>query len=319
MAKTQELMDPKVFEVESVIQECRERIQQALELESSQLKEKAERDSSEIIATAKEEADKTIDEARQEAQIESARIIASAKQDAEKMAEESREESARVINEARKKVLETITEVMQSATAQAQSEITRASSEARTKTSELLAQAGRSFEEMISETETRLNAEFEHLATVIADTATKLPEPGEKATREVQNKESGATSRPEVEEEIEPPTSVSERTGLSMHKVADVSYASNRDSGDNKLFDGSLTLEVVSPFGQEHQGVILERLMQINGLKVRSTEGFTKANRWITKYNIYLKLPTPLLKILRPLPGIKDISDHKDNIVVTLK
>ena len=314
MTKTQELMEPKVNEVESVIQECRERIREALELEGSQLKEKAERDSGQIIARAKEEADKTLAEARQEARLEAERIITAAREESEQMAKESREESARVINETRKKVLQMITEAMQSSTNRAQSEIARAASEARSKTSQLLAQVGQSVEQIIGESEKRINAELEHLTNVIEDSATKMPQPREMPTRESEVRLRAAT-----EETPEPPTPVSEKPALNIHKAADIPSAANKDSEDGKLFEGTLTLEIVSPFGQEHQGGILERLVQVNGLKVRSTEGFTKANRWITKYNIFLKQPTPLLKILRPISGIKEITEHKDNLIITLK
>jgi F0F1-type ATP synthase membrane subunit b/b' len=314
MAKSQDLMEPRVIEVESVIQECRERIREALELEGNQLKEKAERDSSQIIARAKEEADKSIAEAREAARLEAERVVAAAREEAEQMTKESREESARMITETRKKVLQMITETMRNSMAEAQAEITRASSEARSKTSQLLAQAGQSVEQIIGESEQRINAELEGLTTVIEDTAAKLPQPREMPTRESEAKLRAATA-----EEPDPPTPVSEKPVLPIHKAVEGAGTANKDNEDLKLYEGSLTLEIVSPFGQEHQGGILERLVQINGLKVRSTEGFTKANRWITKYNIFLKQPTALMKILKPLPGIKEITEHKDNIIITLK
>jgi hypothetical protein len=53
MSETLELQKPKMGETESMIQEYAEKVTQAIEIESKKIREKAEQDSSQIIAKAR--------------------------------------------------------------------------------------------------------------------------------------------------------------------------------------------------------------------------------------------------------------------------
>jgi F0F1-type ATP synthase membrane subunit b/b' len=70
----QESLKPTINDMENIIQEYRERINQALEIEIDKLKEKAERESNQLIAKAREEAGKLITQAREEAREEADRV-----------------------------------------------------------------------------------------------------------------------------------------------------------------------------------------------------------------------------------------------------
>jgi len=54
-------------------------------------------------------------------------------------------------------------------------------------------------------------------------------------------------------------------------------------------------------------------------LKVISTDCYAKANRWITTFTVVLEQSMPLLEIFKALPVVKDVTEHKGNIVITLK
>lgn len=207
MTRVQESPEPTVSGMESIIQEYRARISQALEIESNQLKERAERDSSQIIDRAREEADRVVAQARQEARVESERIITEAKEEAA----EARQESARII------------------------------------------------------------AELKRLATIIAESETKL-----QPLSETQDKEAEVNSRRATGEAVVPPVSVSEKTEPALPSVGDKQDAPIKESDDSRLFKGCLKLEIVSPFDQDQTGGVPEWLARLHGLKVISTGGYAR-------------------------------------------
>lgn len=321
MVESQESAELKINETDSIIQESRERIRQALELEGNKLKEKAKQDSAQILAEAKKEADNIVAQARQEAKVQAEQILAKAKEEAEQNTRESREietkarqESAKVIHETREKASQIITEVIDRGTKQAQSELAQVSSEAKNKTSQLLAQVSQGIEQIIGEAETNIKAELERLKTTISEAETK-PQP----LQEAPNKEADTNSQPATAEAVMLATSTAEKTKPEIPPVAEKRAAPLRESKGGKLFKGRLKLEIISPYNQAHQGGVQEWLGQHHGLKVISTGGHASANRWITNQTIDLEEPMPILDILKSVPGIKDIAEHKENIVITMR
>ena len=114
-------------------------------------------------------------------------------------------------------------------------------------------------------------------------------------------------------------TSTGEKTESMIASAENVSTTPNKETADPRLFEGSLTLEIVSPFGQEHEGDLPGLLSRTRNLKIDSAGSYTRADRRITKYNLDLEEPIPLLKILNAMPQIKTITEHQDKIEVTLK
>lgn len=295
MARVQESLEPTVSITESIFQEYKERISQALEIESKKLKEKAERDSSQIIARAKEEAEQIVRDSHEEAA-------------------EARQESARVIREAREKASQILTEAIEHGIKQAQSEFARVVAEARSQTSQLLIQVSKSVEQVIAETETNIGAEPESIAALIAEAETKLQTPSE-----IHDKEAEVNWHRTTWEEAVPADSVSEKTEAPIHSYRDKPGASIKESDDVGIFKGRLKLEMVHPFNRERIEGVPEWLAQLRGMKVTYTGSHASGNKWITAHTVDLEQPMPLLKILKAAPYVKDVAEHKGNIVITLK
>ena len=135
----------------------------------------------------------------------------------------------------------------------------------------------------------------------------------QQATEEVSNRQPRPTMMSSFDK------SADEKTESVIASGENVSTTPNKETGDPRLFEGSLTLEIVSPFGQEHEGDLPELLSRTRNLKVDSAGSYTRADRRITKYNLDLGEPIPLLKILNAMPQVKNITEHQDKIEVTLK
>ena len=321
MVKATEALELATSDTEIIIQECRERIRQALDTDVNKVKEKAERDSNQIIARAKEEAERTIAQARLQARIESDRIIARAKDEAEQIvrksseeATEVRQESARVISETREKALQIIKEAIECGTSQAQSQFARSASEARNKASQLITQISTTLEQIIGETENNMKSELESLADLLTEAEVKL-----QPLREIEDKKTEEHSQLATPEEVNPNISVNKITEMTFPTVEDKQDAPTKDNDDTRLYKGCLKLEIIPPFGQQKLAGVPEWLTRMTSVKVISTDGYARANRWITTYNIDLKQPMPLRKILNSIPAVKDVTEHQGNFVITVK
>jgi len=322
MAKVQESPgEPTNIDAESIFQEYREKLNQALEAESGKLKEKAERDSKLIIAMAREEADKAVAQAKQEAEAESERIIFEAKEEAERIAREYREktaearqESARVLSETREKVSQVITEVIERGTTHARTELDRVASEALSQTSRILTRLNQSIEQIIGETETNVRAELESLSALVSEAEMKLQPLSEICFQGLEE-----TSQQETEEEVTPAASVREKTEPVVPSTGNKRGAPVNESDDARLFKGYVKLEIVPPFNQDHSGGVPELLARLPGLRITSKGTYAKANRRISTHDIDLEHPMPLLKIIKTIPPVKNVDEREGNIVVTLK
>ncbi len=331
MAREKETLEVDILDPESLIREYREKIQNVIEKESSLLKEKAEQESKELVARAKEEAYRIVARSKKEAAIESDQIISRAKEEAEQIEKESHEQSARAIEETKKKLALMITEVMEQSVTQAQEEIGQAVSGARTSTSRLLSQINQGLEQIVYETGARVKADLERLSGAIGELETELsgheePQPRETDIKAQQIKETETEVKPPIVEKTRPVVPPDVVTSDTRDKEAQVvppgvvvSDKEDKEDAGDRLFEGSLTLEIVSPFGQEHEGDLPGLLSRNHSLKVSSAGSYTRSDRRITKYTLDLEKPLPLLKILDDMPQIKDITENKGKIEVTLK
>ena len=62
-----------------------------------------------------------------------------------------------------------------------------------------------------------------------------------------------------------------------------------------------------------------EWLARFPELKVISSNAYASSNRRVTALTLDIEQPIPLLKILRNRPSVKEVTEHKGDIVVTLK
>jgi hypothetical protein len=286
MPKIQEAPEITVSETENIILECKERIWQALEVDSHKLKEKAELECSQILAGAREEAEKTIAQARQEALAESGRIISQATEKAAQIIKLSREESVK-----------------------AQQESTRMINETR-----LLTQVNKSVEQTINETGINTKAKLERLASIIADAESAL-----QSISETQYKEEDVSNPTETQESIMPEAPPAREAALIIPTVEDRRSTADKYSEDSRLFNGRVKLELIRPFDQERLAGVPEWLSKLKGLKVTSTGCYARANRWITLFSIDLEYPLPLMEIFKTVPPIKEAIEDKGSIIITMK
>lgn len=316
--KVQESSELTGNETESIILECRERIVQALEKDVSRLKERAELDSGRIIAGARMEADRLIAEARQTAAAESQRLIEKAREEAAQITRQSgeeaaraRQESARVINESKEKTQKIIAEVVQCGASLTQRELARAASEAKIKTSQLLAQVNQSYAQIIAENENIIKTELARLSGIIVEAEKRLQIDMQNQAVEVSSPPAGAeAASPAVSEKENPKTAFSFPGALGTAIV--------KESDESRLFEGKIDLEIIPRFNQEQTGGVPELLGRLTGSKVISTGGYASGNHRIMTFSVELPQPVALLKMLKTLSAVKDASERRGIIIVTL-
>jgi tetratricopeptide (TPR) repeat protein len=236
MANPLESKDLKTGETGSIIQESLDKFAQALEMETSKLREQAEQDSNQIIAGAREEADRIIAQARQKAEAESNNLIAKTKEETNqilrKASAEARQESARIISETREKTSRIIKEVFEPGVAQAKDELALATSEVRSRLESeksRLLEVIKNIEQIIGETETNIKAGSEHLTSVVSETERKL-----EAINEVPDRETVVDSRQVNTEAIEERQEIEKALGEEV-KVKVEESPETEDSEDAKV------------------------------------------------------------------------------------
>jgi vacuolar-type H+-ATPase subunit H len=323
MAKIQEPVESTVNNMESIIQEYREKLWQALETDCNNLKEKAEQDSQQIVDRAKEEAEEIVAQAKQEARVEAEQILAKAKEETEQTLREVREsaaknrqESARVIGESKEKAAQMVAEIIEIGIERVQNKLTQTTSEIKT---QLLNQLSQSIEQIMTETETNIMADLESLAETFAEAGNKLQQPDELPEKEVEINSQLSVLKEDKPKEVAQVVSISEQGGPPASSDEEQPSTPIKERDNTRLYKGCLKLEMIPPFNQERLEGVPKWLSQITGLKVISTGGRAGANRWITTFTIDLERPMPLLKILKAVPSIKNAAEREGNIVITLK
>jgi vacuolar-type H+-ATPase subunit H len=329
MTKVQGTLEPALNNTGNLILECMEKINQALETDCTKKKEMADLESREIVARAKEEAEKTVAEAREEAMVVNRNGSLPAQKFKPKILEKSREEAAeiqqesfRVLNEAREKASQFATEIIKKITMQAQSELARVASEATSQTTQLLTQVSNNVEQIIGETEKNIEGELGILSNVIAEAENKLEtsdETEEVEEDEVVAEEAEIATSEAVEETPEPV--ISENNKAEPENTSDKENASTAvsENDDVKVFKGNLRLEITLPYYQERLEGMPAWLAKVDGLKVVSTDYHVRANRWVALLDIHLEKPAPLLKIFKTASQIKEFSENKGRIAITLR
>jgi polyhydroxyalkanoate synthesis regulator phasin len=278
-----------------------------LEKDVKRLKEKAELDSSRIIA-----------QARQEAAAETQRLIEKAREEAGEITRQSSEEGARarqesagLMAEARERAQKIISEIVECGTALTQRELARQASEAKNKTSQLLKQFNQSLAQIMDENENSFKAELDRLSGIISEAEKRLQiETSVKAveTNPVKAGSEVHTASAAEKEKIQPMPAFPVKTAPGAVKESD----------EARLFRGRLELEIIPRFNQEQTGGVPESLARLTGSKLIPTGGYASGNRRISTFSLDLAEPVPLLKMIRTLNVVKDVEDQRGIIVVTL-
>lgn len=305
-------------------QEAERLVKEAERRAEDKAREKTKTEAQRIITKAQEEASKTLEQARQEAKTESDKITADSRREAARVVADAREsayaearqETERVVFETGEKTADAMIEVIERGREQAKSEFARVASGAKSKAegeiTRLLNQVTKSLEQIIGETEGSIEADFDDLAAIVAETRERLqPDPDA----------SGMQPSPSAKDAADAPapaSPASRKTRIAL-PIGDRKRAPAKDKGEPRLYNGCLNLAVSPPFDRMQLRSIQSGLAQVPGLRILSTGGYTEGEQGMMKYTIDLEQPTPLLEILRAMPAVGDVASQKGDVAITLK
>jgi hypothetical protein len=85
------------------------------------------------------------------------------------------------------------------------------------------------------------------------------------------------------------------------------------------LYKGNLNIEVSPPYEKEQLNSMLEYLARVPGLKVLSAGGYLDKDRCVMTYHVDVAQPTPLLKVLRAVPHVGEVTQHGEKFGLTMK
>jgi F0F1-type ATP synthase membrane subunit b/b' len=302
-------------------QESERIIREADRLADEKAKEKTKNEVQRILAKTREETDKAIAQAKKDAKVESDKIIGKSKEEAEQIAREARErasnearqESARILSDTQEKASQIVAEILSHGTEQVKSQFTRIVSEAKDKLESeiapLVTEMTKSIEQVMGETEKSVQAELKYLATVIAEVERQL-----KPDIDKPEKESAVSLNKITKEDVAPFASPARAEVDVRGKSTPVEVMDNPG-----LYKGNLNIEVSPPYDREQLNAMLEHLAQVPGLKVLSAGGYLDKDKCVMTYCVDVAQPAPLLKILRAMPQVDEVSQRGEKVGITMK
>ncbi len=343
--------EPKINDLDDAVLKYWDGVQKVLGIESEKLKERVEQDSRQILARAKEEAKRTVDQAKQEAgleskriiseareeaksiaaqarkeaDLESERIIARSKEEAEQAARESREgayteglkELPGVISSINEEVSQIITEVIEHSLARLKDDFVRVSSDARSelenRTTRISTQTREIVEEVISQTKTRTNDKSKHSFKITAEPGKEVQPPAEP-----NYKKGEESSRQADKVDAASMTPAGEETDSGIPAVPD-KPDTQIENNDAWLFKGRYKVEIVCPPYKEPDWSLQDSLAQVPGLKVISADNYLRGNSQIMSNVIELEQPMPLLETIKSKMHIEYVVEHKGKILIKPK
>lgn len=84
----------------------------------------------------------------------------------------------------------------------------------------------------------------------------------------------------------------------------------DKKNDDTRLYQGTLKLLVPYPFDEVQPGILKSSLHEVPGLNILSEDLDKENSKYLIRYIINLKQPTPLLKILKhELQGINVVDE----------
>ena len=166
-------------------------------------------------------------------------------------------------------------------------------------------------EKTINEARNKLESELEESVKVITEVQQKL-EQVTGATEHETGKESGHLSEP-VESA---PANTDEKVEAAEPAVTEAQDSSSQEIGDDKLFVGTLELEIIPPGDSIPLTRLQKCLSQIPGLELLLTNGSAGER---TKVTVFVAKPLPLLETLKKMAPVKNAVKDKGNIQVFLE
>ncbi len=236
---------------------------------------------------------------RKQAEQESVDIIAAAEQKAQQITKETireaENESDRILTRSRELAGQIISEVERFA-------------EVVTKVKQEVEQE---IEKAIDETRSRLEKDFEKSIRAITEVRQKLKQVTEAAEHETSE---------EFEPQGEPADFVLattyERKEVVEPTAAEAHDSASQEVDDDKLFVGTLELDITPPGDSASLERLQKRLSQIPGLELLLVNDSADER---TRITVFIAKPLPLLRTLKEMAPVRDAVKDKDGIQVVLQ
>lgn len=280
MEETRNKVMNEVEETLGIFEEYQRKFTEAIEKEKERVRKQTEQESIDIIAAAEQKAQQITKETIREAENESDRIL-----------RRSRELAGQIISEV-ERFAEVVTKVKQ----EVEQEIEKAAQKIRQE-ADIVTEAAHKAEKAINEISTRLEKDFEKSIRAITEVRQKLKQVTEAAEHE-------------TSEEFEPQGEPVEPT------VAEVHDSTAREVDDNKLFVGTLELDITPPGDSASLERLQKRLSQIPGLELLLVNDSADQR---TRITIFIAKPLPLIRTLKEMASVRDAVKNKDGIQVVLQ
>ncbi len=270
----------EVEETLGIFEEYQRKFTEAIEKEKERVRKQTEQESIDIIAAAEQKAQQITKETIREAENESDRILT-----------RSRELAGQIISEV-ERFAEVVTKVKQ----EVEQEIEKAAQKIRQE-ADIVTEATHKAEKAIDETKSRLEKDFSKSFKVITEVGQKLRQVSEAAVHE-------------ISEEFEPQGEPVEPA------VAEVHDSTSREADDNKLFVGTLELDITPSGDSASLERLQKRLSQIQGLELLLVNDSADQR---TRITVFIAKPLPLIRTLKEMASVRDAVKDKDGIQVVLQ
>lgn len=294
MEETRNKVMNEVEETLGIFEEYQRKFTEAIEKEKERVRKQTEQESIDIIAAAEQKAQQITKETIREAENESDRIL-----------RRSRELAGQIISEV-ERFAEVVTKVKQ----EVEQEIEKAAQKIRQE-ADIVTEATHKAEKAINEISTRLEKDFEKSIRAITEVRQKLKQVTEAAEHETSE---------EFEPQGEPVDFVLattyERKEAIEPTVAEVHDSTAREADDNKLFVGTLELDITPPGDSASLERLQKRLSQIPGLELLLVNDSADQR---TRITIFIAKPLPLIRTLKEMASVRDAVKNKDGIQVVLQ
>jgi len=294
MEETRNKVVNEAEETLGIFEEYRQKFTEAIEKEKKRITEQTEQKSVDIIAAAEQKAQQIIKETIREAENESGRILT-----------RSRELAAQIISEV-ERFAEVVTKVKQ----EVEQEIEKATQKIRQE-ADIVTEATHKAGKAIDETRSRLEKDFEKSIRVITEVGQKL-----KQVAEVADHGTSEEFEPQGEPVDFVPATTHERKEIIEPTAAEAHNATAREVDDDKLFVGTLELDITPSGDSVSLERLQKRLSQIPGLELLLVNGSADER---TKITIFIARPLPLLRALKEMAPVRDAVKNKDGIQVVLQ
>lgn len=297
--------------------ELKQRFLEALESERERIKEQAERESASIIAKAEQEAKRIAAEIVIRAEEESKRVIAEARERAEHIAEERIKQAESESSSFTTAVMDLLEQTVREAERLAsdaslirqklESELKNAQEKARQEAKAVTDE--QKVDNIIVEAKNELQPDIvEHVASV--------------TERKTDSTQASGVIKPDTTKEAENTGSGQGHVSTSMHgrkegqeETAEIAKQPNaKKANDDKTFVGTVQFNIAGPNSASLRG-LLEHLHRSYGIEVLSMK---KLKNGMTKVDILVRKPIPMLKILKQMASVSDAFEAENNIQIEL-